>query len=66
MSKHAQIFRYWLEYHATDKEKALDEAGQRHAVQMWLEQRENWNLVMQELDAYDAHGNPPPRPEKGE
>jgi len=61
MGKHNQIFKFWLESHATEAEKALDYEAQCHAIQMWLQQEENWRLTMAEMEEYDAYGNPPNR-----
>ena len=61
MSKHNQVFKFWLENHATEKEKQLDYDGQCHAIQMWLQQEENWRLTMAEMENFDAFGNPPAR-----
>lgn len=61
MGKHNQIFRFWLEYHATQREKEMSYDEQCHAIQMWLAQEENWRLTMKELENYDAYGNSPAR-----
>jgi len=61
MGKHNQIFKFWLENHATEGEKALSYEDQCHAIQMWLQQEENWRLTMAEMENFDAYGNPPAR-----
>lgn len=61
MSKHNQIFQFWLREHATPREKAMTYEEQCHAIQMWLQQEENWRLTAQEMENYDSYGNPPHR-----
>lgn len=59
MARHKRIFDYWLEHHALPIEKLMSFEDQCHAVQMWLSAEENWRLVQQELEEWDAYGNPP-------
>lgn len=61
MGRHKMIFRYWLEHHATERERQMSYDEQCHAIQMWLQHEENWRLTQKELEEYDAYGNPPAR-----
>jgi len=61
VGRHKQIFDYWLNYHATEAEKLLPYEEQCHAIQLWLQAEENWRKTIEELEAYDAYGNPPAR-----